>query len=62
MMRKPLPIPKPTPRTQMTCLRLDPEKRLCPQTDAVSIRKFPLASREEMGFRVLDDFCEEHIQ
>ena len=43
-------------------LRLDPERRLCPQVDSESIALFPLASREEMGFRVLDNFCEEHIQ
>lgn len=43
-------------------LRLDPELRLCPQFDSESIALFPLASREEMGFRVLDNFCEEHIQ
>ncbi|MBS5151351.1 MAG: hypothetical protein KHY76_10255 [Butyricicoccus pullicaecorum] len=49
-------------KTQMSCLRLNPENRLCPQTDSVSIRKFRVASREQMGFRVVDDFCEEHIQ
>lgn len=43
-------------------LRLDPELQLCPQFDSESIALFPLASREEMGFRVLDNFCEEHIQ
>ena len=50
------------PKTQMSCLRLEPENRLCPQTDSVGIRKFRVASREQMGFRVVDDFCEEHIQ
>ena len=43
-------------------LRLDPELRLCPQVDSESIALFPVATREEMGFRVLDNFCEEHIQ
>ena len=42
-------------------LRLDPEKRLCSQWDATSIRKFPLASWDRMGVQVLDDFCQEHI-
>lgn len=50
------------PKTQMSCLRLEPENRLCPQTDSVGIRKFRVASREQMGFRVVDDFCQEHIQ
>jgi len=42
--------------------RLDPSERLCPQFDEESIALFPLAGPEEMGFRVLDDCCEEHIQ
>ncbi|MFR4973688.1 MAG: hypothetical protein ACLUB2_09985 [Butyricicoccus pullicaecorum] len=41
---------------------MEPEKRLCPTTDSVSIRTYRLASPGEMGFRVLDNFCEEHIQ
>lgn len=43
-------------------LRLEPEKRICPIVDPVSIYKYPLADSEEMGFRVLDNFPEEHIQ
>ena len=42
--------------------RLDPETRIAPRFDSVSIAKFPIAKPEEMGFRVLDDFTEEHIQ
>ena len=42
-------------------LRLEPERRLCPAFDPVSIALFPVATREEMGVRVLDNFCEEHI-
>ena len=37
------------------------EKRMCPIFDPVTIAKFPVAPPEEMGFRVLDNFCEEHI-
>ena len=47
--------------TVMESLRLDPERRLCPQFDSVSIALFPVADRGEMGFRVLDNCCEEHI-
>jgi hypothetical protein len=47
---------------EMPALRLEPEKRLCPAFDPVSIAKFPVAAPGEMGFRVLDNFCEEHIQ
>ncbi|MDE6107407.1 MAG: hypothetical protein K2F83_01865 [Oscillospiraceae bacterium] len=43
------------------CLRLDPENRLCSEWDSVTIRKFPLASWNDMGMQVLDDFCLEHI-
>jgi hypothetical protein len=42
-------------------LRLDPELRLCPKFDAVSIADFPVATRNEMGVRVLDNCAEEHI-
>lgn len=43
-------------------LRIEPEKRLCPAFDPVSIATFPVATPGEMGFRVVDNFCEEHIQ
>ena len=43
-------------------LRIEPGKRLCPAFDPVSIATFPVAEPEEMGYRVLDNFCEEHIQ
>ena len=42
-------------------LRLEPEKRLCPAFDPVTVAKFRVASPEDMGYRVLDNFCEEHI-
>lgn len=42
-------------------LRLDPEDRLVSKFDSESIAKFPIASEEEMGFRVKDDCAEEHI-
>lgn len=47
---------------RMPCLRLEPEKRLCPIFDDTAIATFPVAPPEEMGVWVLDDFCEEHIQ
>ncbi|WP_300134523.1 hypothetical protein [uncultured Oscillibacter sp.] len=48
--------------SQTPALRIEPEKRLCPAFDPVSIATFPVAEPEEMGYRVLDNFCEEHIQ
>lgn len=47
-------------------LRLNPEQRLCAKFDAVSIANFPVAyfpvaSRDVMGVRVLDNCAEEHI-
>lgn len=42
-------------------LRLDPESRLCPIYDAVSIKKFAAPDRKEMGVPLLDNCAEEHI-
>ena len=42
-------------------LCLNPEHQLCPCFDSVSIRKFRVADRGEMGIRVLDNCAEEHI-
>ena len=42
-------------------IRLDPEDRICPKFDHTSIALFPVADREEMGVRVVDDCAEEHI-
>lgn len=50
------------PQAQTAVFRIEPEKRLCPIYDATGIRTFPLAPREKMGFQVLDDFVQEHIQ
>ena len=51
---------KPPDRTPS--LRIEPEKRLCPGFDPVTIALHRVAEPGEMGFRVLDNFCEEHIQ
>ena len=42
-------------------LRLEPEKRMCPKFDEKSIALFPVAGRDEMGVRVMDNCAEEHI-
>lgn len=42
-------------------MRLNPELRLCPRFDCTSIARFPVAHRDEMGVRVLDNCAEEHI-
>lgn len=39
---------------------LNPESRLCPNYDAVSIKLFPMAQPGEMGVRVVDNGAEEH--
>jgi len=46
---------------QASCLRIDPERRLCPRFDSTGIAMFPVAERGKMGFRVVSDFCQEHI-
>ncbi len=43
-------------------LRLEPEKRMCPIHDPDTIDEYEIATSEEMGFRVMDNFCEEHIE
>lgn len=48
-------------RIETEDLRLNPEARLCPLCDAVSIRKIPAPTWEDMGVRVLDNCAEEHI-
>lgn len=45
----------------MEDLRINPELRLCPKFDPLSIALFPVAERDEMGMRVLDNCAEEHI-
>lgn len=45
-----------------TCIRLNPEERLCAEFDSCSIKIFSAPEREEMGVSVLDNFPEEHIQ
>ena len=46
----------------LTCdIRLDPQSRLCPRYDHDSIALYPIARPGEMGFRVVDNFAEEHM-
>ena len=42
-------------------LRLNPQMRICPKFDEESIALFPVADREEMGVRVVDNCAEEHM-
>ena len=59
---RPAQAPQTKSPSRTPALRIEPEKRLCPAFDPVSIATFPVAEPEEMGYRVLDNFCEEHIQ
>lgn len=43
------------------CYRLEPEKRLVPRFDSCCIAEFPVAKPDKMGFRVVDNCCEDHI-
>ncbi len=47
---------------EMSCPRLDPEEQICPAFDSTTIKLFSAPDPGEMGFRVLDNFPEEHIQ
>ena len=42
-------------------LWLNPEENLCPRFDSTSIALFPVAKRDKMGFRVVDDCAFDHI-
>ena len=42
-------------------LRLNPQDRIVPKFDEESIALFPVAKKDEMGVRVLDNCAEEHI-
>lgn len=42
-------------------LRLNPQERICPKFDEVSVAMFPVADAGEMGVRVVDNCAEEHI-
>lgn len=44
------------------CIRLNPEEEICPEYDSCSVKIFPAADITEMGFPVVDNFPEEHIQ
>ena len=48
--------------SRMPVLRIEPETRLCPAFDPVTIATFPVAAPAELGPRGLDTLCEEHIQ
>lgn len=54
-------MPKKENRMPTMDLRLNPEERLCPAFDRVSIKMFAAPAPGEMGMRVLDNCAEEHI-
>ena len=41
--------------------RIEPQNRLCSRFDEESIAAYPIAQPGEMGFRVVDNFAEEHM-
>jgi hypothetical protein len=43
-------------------LRLNPEARIAPEYDSVSIKKYRVPEAERTGFRVLDNCAEENIK
>ncbi len=43
-------------------LRLNPQLRLCPRFDEKSIADYPVAHKDEMGFRVVDDCVQDNIK
>ena len=49
------------PTARAADLSLDPEHRLCPEFDSVSIKKFADDDAGEFLTRVLDNCAEDHI-
>ncbi len=43
-------------------VRIDPSEELYPCFDHTGQKMFPIPTAEEMGFIVIDNFPEEHIQ
>ena len=43
------------PKDMLDNIRLNPEKRICPSYDYLSIAEYRVADRDKMGFRVIDD-------
>lgn len=41
---------------------VDPNAQVCPKFDATGIAMFPVGDPKKMGFRVVDNITEEHIQ
>ena len=50
------------PEKDWANLRLNPEARLSPKFDSRCLAQFPTGKTDEMGFRVVDDCAEDHIQ
>lgn len=42
-------------------LRLNPEARMCPAFDSVSVKLFAAPDKDEMGVAVMDNCAEEHM-
>ena len=43
-------------------LRLNPQQRLCSAFDEKSLAEYPVADKDEMGFRVVDNCAQENIK
>ncbi len=54
-------VPQKQPPLMPDNFRISPEERICPSYDYQSIAAYRVASRDTMGFRVIDDCVREHI-
>ena len=59
--REKTPFPQIQPRS-INDLRLSPQGRLCARFDGMSMADYPTGVRSGMGFPVVDNCVEEHIQ
>lgn len=53
-------LPESSPKE--SCLSMNPEERLCPRYDEKGIALYQVGNPKEMGFIVVDNCTEEHIQ
>lgn len=49
------------PRDILDNIHIDPEKRICPSFDYLSIAEYRVADPHQMGVRVVDNAVHEHI-
>lgn len=53
---------RPPEKKEMIALSTNPQAKLCPQFDEKGIALYELPTPQDMGFIVVDNCAQEHIQ